>query len=348
MLALLLTTAAHAYESDQLVARLDPPEDGTELANAQADEFLARAVALANRKTRCRGTDEKMRIAAAKAVHEVMGKLTIIPRKGELPPQYYGAYAAWIETGPVPKRSFANRDDIYAEVRLRVSPILQIFGPASTISLGGVLMGTDKVDHFWVQGFDYFEESRWGADPDRAVLWGTRTELGIWGELTTGVFSYADLEANWLGMQFYDSLLRPGSVIVRRPDGCLEQARPFDWREWVSPRLDEVLNPSVFRPDLAAALADLLTARTFAPCFSFGSLLTPEEEQILRETFLAPDLHVGPDAPDRAVELDLTDLCPALGRVVAPLLAPQLVADEPVEPEEPPTSTLRRRLRRAR
>jgi len=223
-----------------------------------------------------------------------------VPARGEQPPMGFGAYAAWLEMGPIDRDSHGDRDDLYRAVRFLSDPILATFGPASTITLAGQLVGTDKIDHFWIQGFDYFRRSRQGEDPLRAVAWGTRTERGMWGLGTTGVFSFADLAANYDGLRFYDGLLSEDSILRRGPDGCVAQVEPWDWARWIDWRYDEVLNPSVFRRALAPGLRAGLDEQ--APAFC-------AEGQARALVAVGP--WVGPDAPqdgDRKL-VTLQDLC---------------------------------------
>ena len=241
----------HAYESDQVTDRSDPPAESLDAANAHADLLLADAVRRTNALTHC-GTDlDHVHQILAREIHHQMGERTYVPSRGKQPPMGFGAYAAWLETGPIDRDSHGARDDLYRAISFFTDPILATFGPASTITLAGQLVGTDKLDHFWIQGYDYFRRSRDGDDPLRAIAWGTQTERGLWGLSTTGVFSFADLAANYDGFRFYDGLLRAGSIMQLGTDGCVVQAEPFDWSVWVDWRYDEVLNPSVFRRGLA-------------------------------------------------------------------------------------------------
>jgi hypothetical protein len=167
------------------------------------------------------------------------------------------------------------------------------------VALGPWLVGTDKIDHFWIQGYDYFRRSREGRSPGRAVDWGTRTERGIWGLRTTGVFSYADLAANYDGMRFYTGLLGPGSVLQRDELGCVVLDRRFDWAEWVDWRYDEVLNPSVYKEGMADALLDGLAES--APWFCAEGLAPSDP--------VAKAPWVGKGAPVGEGFFDLADLC---------------------------------------
>mgnify|MGYP000915414262 FL=1 len=295
---LLLALPADAFESDQLTSRVDPPDDALEAANAYANALLAQAAVRTNRLTRCVQDDARTRDELARQIHRVMGGRDYVPSRGSQPPMGYGAYAAWLETGPVDRDTHEERDDLYAEVGFGDSAILATFGPSSTVRLGPWLLGVDKIDHFWIQGYDYFRRSDAGSEPARAVDWGTRTELGIWGLLTTGVFSYADLAANYDGMLFYTGLLAEGSVLLRDQVGCVVLDRPFDWSAWIDWRYDEVLNPSVYKAGMEQALREGLERRADWFC---------ENSQVVETRTGAP--WVGTQAPQGEDFFQLADLC---------------------------------------
>jgi len=219
---------AWAYESDQLTCRLAVVDDGFAVANAHADELLRRAAARANPQGARSAPTPALREQLAALVDREMGGLVPVPGHGAQPRMGFGAYAGWRESGPVPRHSHADRGDLYGQVPVRENLLLGVVGPASTVRLGGVLLGTDKVDHFWVQGYGYSQRSGAGLDPARAVEWGTSTEGGIWGVRTTGIFSHSDLSANHAGFRFYDSPRGPGSPLQR--DGPQADALPFPLR----------------------------------------------------------------------------------------------------------------------
>lgn len=299
---LLAALPALAYESDQLSARRETLADATPAADAQVDRLLAIAVYETNHHIRCQGSDAEVRDVLARQVHAVMGRRVYVPGHDGRPPMGFGTYAAWLETGPVERAQPSRDQGLFHEVRMVDSPILATFGPASTVSLAGHLVGTDKIDHFWIQGYDYFRRSREGRDLERAVDWGTRTERGLWGLGTTGVFSYADLAANYDGALFYVGLLGPDSVVQRDASGCVRQVRGFSWAERIDWRYDEVLNPSVFRASLVEELAAAVQEEAAWYCAAPSA--PPRVED-------AP--WVGQRAPSTRDETDLTDLCaPAL------------------------------------
>jgi hypothetical protein len=311
----LCTSRAGAYESDPLSARRDPPADATILANAHATELIGGAIDRVNAATACAADDHTTHLQLAKEIARTMTDKRTVPSRGRQPQMWFGAYAAWLEEGPIDRMDFRDRGDLYSNVKLTNSPILRVFGPASTIQLAGVLLGTDKIDHFWVQGYDYFRVSKEGEEPERAVRWGTRTELGIWGEATTGVFSYGDLAANYDGYRFYSTLLDPTSVVARDDNGCVRMVRPFDWAEWIDWHYDEALNPSVYTEGIANDVARWTTSKGTDICND--DAVWQAAWTRLESTAHPREGYVGWKAPSRQAQPDLSDLCPSLAVAVA-------------------------------
>ena len=80
---------------------------------------------------------------------------------------------------------------------------------ARTWNIGGVHVGGDKIGHMLGHGRYYYgrylRARAAGASPEEAmesiVRWGVGVESKIVGGLVDGVFSHADLEANFQGLQ---------------------------------------------------------------------------------------------------------------------------------------------------
>ncbi len=135
-----------------------------------------------------------------------------------------------------------------------------------TVNVHGFYLGTDKIDHFFQQGREYCDLVR-RAEADgversaaiaAAVARGVKQEHTYYGTLVSGIYSNADLAANYAGMKFY--------VNLRQPVRMRDRARPplFEssgegWRlragadrdhllqAFLSDHLDESLNPSRYR-----------------------------------------------------------------------------------------------------
>jgi hypothetical protein len=86
-----------------------------------------------------------------------------------------------------------------------------------TVKIDGIEFGTDKLDHFFQQGYQYYKiynkAVAKGMKPDeavkKAISWGRKTERTYFGYWVSGVYSNADLYANYVGLKFYQSLTKP-------------------------------------------------------------------------------------------------------------------------------------------
>ena len=136
-----------------------------------------------------------------------------------------------------------------------------------TIRVNGVEMGTDKFDHFFQQGYSYYKiykhQLAHGKTPDaaatRSIAWGRRTEKTIYGYLVSGVFSNADLFANYAGMKFYLNLSAPVTIAGKEVPATFsvvegkwqiggEEPRTEILSPFVADQMNEALNPSSLLP----------------------------------------------------------------------------------------------------
>lgn len=134
-----------------------------------------------------------------------------------------------------------------------------------TFRLYAVELGGDKLEHMLQQGYKYytiFREERAKGRPDgeaaaKAIAWGKRTERTYFGLLSSGVFSNADLFANYAGLKFYLHLSsavfgQPGlRQVLRIVDGKWTFEGEHDAASFLKPfiadQLNEALNPSSYR-----------------------------------------------------------------------------------------------------
>ena len=129
---------------------------------------------------------------------------------------------------------------------------------AAVIRVGDVRLGTDKLEHVWREGFDYFKSHYLqGQYLQFALFAGYRGENGRLGTsiLASGIFSYADLAANFQGMRFWNHLLQRGDDALGENTGpyieCRGnrwvQVKEIDMGDYIDHGLDESINCSLFR-----------------------------------------------------------------------------------------------------
>lgn len=135
-----------------------------------------------------------------------------------------------------------------------------------TIRMFDIEFGTDKIEHLLQQGWKYYEirraelaKGKTAAEADKkAVDWGKRSERTYYGLMSSGVYSNADLAANFVGMRFYEGMTKPLKIngatrpaILELLDGNWRIAPNVDLaadllRPFISEHLNEAFNPSGF------------------------------------------------------------------------------------------------------
>lgn len=124
----------------------------------------------------------------------------------------------------------------------------------ATLKVDNICIGTDKLGHFFQQGYEYYEIARRKKKGETAAEeYGIKTELGKFGLRTTGVFSNADLEANRQGLAFYDDL-------------AANRDMTFDIATYISNQWNEATNPNYY--ETALNVADIIWANLLAGSWS--------------------------------------------------------------------------------
>src|SRR6476661_8091923 len=118
-------------------------------------------------------------------------------------------------------------ESIYGSNPLAKPATLIMLSP--TVRLFDTYLGTDKVGHFLEQGYEYYQTYRQneaaGVDAptcvQRALAVGVHQEKTIFGLMLIGVYSNADLAANYAGFKFFLNLTRPVLINGRRLEPML-------------------------------------------------------------------------------------------------------------------------------
>ena len=153
----------------------------------------------------------------------------------------------------------------YSKSIFVVFPI-DYFTISPTVNLYDAEFGTDKIAHFFQQGYSYYKIYKRavseGKKPDeaaqKAIRWGKTSERTFYGTLVSGVYSNADLCANYVGMKFYLNLTREIKIgDVTKP--AVLQLKGGFWtfdenanlrqillKPFLSKHLNEALNPSIY------------------------------------------------------------------------------------------------------
>lgn len=125
--------------------------------------------------------------------------------------------------------------------------------PSPTLEVNNIRFGSDKLAHFFSEGwwyYKYWRKHREDKAPDELqrgfFKFGVRLEKSIQGIKLTGVFSPADLEANYQGLLFYRELCHGEEPLLSRQDGLWRFSDSFDIANYISPKWDESWNPNIY------------------------------------------------------------------------------------------------------
>lgn len=249
----------YAAEVDQFTKRNDPLNDSSMILNQKANEYVQIALSKLNKsKINCQSLDEEKNLYSELRkyfANHTKGELTIYAlksddvqkRKLKIQDSIFQHWTIW--DGFLLGRSSANDSDL-------------ALGPL--IKMDNVVIGTDKLEHLFGRGFAYFNNYYLkGKSLEKTIDSGVFGEKTLYGgnKLATGVFSYADLSANFNGMRFWNHMLQKradvmgdnfGPYIVCNQDNQWEQVKNIDFTHYFDESNDEAINCSKFPTEKTA------------------------------------------------------------------------------------------------
>lgn len=268
-----------AFETDQFNLPPAPLADIGDEVSSHVEEVLRKAVSklnteivlrekcLENRReaekfTNCAAdAKEREKLAYLRSNDAVAGEVYASLGTG-LPP--FTSSGSWMESHHFLKSPARYKTD-YKHSIFTASP-LNYLTISSTVRLYETEFGTDKIAHFFQQGFTYYEiynrARRRGASEReafaKAFVWGRKTERTIYGYWISRTFSNADLAANFAGLKFYLGLtadlkigeeMRPAALVLQHGVWTFNSAAPISenlLRPFISNHFNEAFNPSIF------------------------------------------------------------------------------------------------------
>ena len=277
-----------AYETDQFSNRLKPIEDSTELLDGRVNLSIEEAIA------DWKGPRKDKKIVNA-IYHDIGGH------------HWVDKIERWaMKSDEVERLKPDRRSSIYSGHPIWAARVAKLFGVGPTIKLNDTLIGSDKLGHFLSQGRKFYFRYLRYLDEAKAAEHSAYTERALFGQMTTGVYSNADLVANFEGYLFYRSLFEddiiPGKpAILRWEDDHWVIQRPFTWADHVNEYWDEALNVNHYDALLYPHMKERLLE--FCPDY----YQAPEQYVVLNEELLQ-ERYTDLQLRDTS-ELRLSELC---------------------------------------
>ena len=152
-----------------------------------------------------------------------------------------------------PDRSLERSDYIGRSV-YQDSLTLKTFPLAPTLKLNGVYVGSDKVGHFFSVGRYYYRvylrsrKLRMGHQRamQNSFEMGLISEKTYYGYMASGVFSFADLQANYDGFRWILSFCNKQTPKLYKENGKWHWSNDFKIANYASPLWDESYNTNSY------------------------------------------------------------------------------------------------------
>ncbi len=246
LLAALAAGPVTALETDQYLSWRQPLADSAPAVNAFINRRFEAALARINRANPERLTCEELPPRLYRSLFQGTGRRVLCPVCSS-------PIRSFLESDPAVDRfppDGTGQGD-YRRMSIFRDPAFPFILPlASTVRIGDVYLGADKSGHMFGFGGRYYRRYRRalesGASAEeatrRAVRWGLNLERYLVGGLTDGIFSHADLEANYQGLMLARHLCEARPPHLQLTDAGWQLARPVDIRRFVTPHLDESYN----------------------------------------------------------------------------------------------------------
>ncbi len=247
--ATLLSTCSQVWASDgdaltQRTRILSPcTQDATCVLNAIINKRFELALKKVNRKRKPSRDDLEQALLGQLGDIKVLG-VTIPTGPLEKPIEHGKSKVLKYNGQParIPSFTIDRSKSIYRDATFCDSPGL-VFKMASHVKMGSLVIGSDKLTHFFAQGYEYIEVYR-QRGVRAAVAHGIGTEKGKYGLNGNGIYSYGDLSANFSGFTFWRDLTKHGcGHFAKCRNGDWMQTRRFNWLCFANPAWDEAVNP---------------------------------------------------------------------------------------------------------
>lgn len=250
-LFVLLFSSLKAGEVDPFFAIDEEIGDSKEILNSYLNKAVTDILVQYNEKN---AVEESCENVSLHIMQELGTDNYFVTKRGAL----NSDFELWVNANENIDRSpkYGSSQEEYVQKSI-YAPKLKFFGVwpkklDATINIGGVYVGIDKLSHFLGSGYEYFniylqakeEGLSEGMAQLKAIEWGLKMENSILGRWSVGVFSYADLEANYQGFLFAKDLCENSILSVMSGKYKLNEAIKIE--KYVTPNWDELYNPNAY------------------------------------------------------------------------------------------------------
>lgn len=276
-------STSFAYEVDQFTNRDQKPKDSTDLIDQEIKKRLTTAIENANSgwlTYSCNGDKNDKKESRMKLFRSIREELTTGSPVGLLE-----KFAT--KKKKISKRNVSFEESIYKDAS-KFSKILKVYEATSVISVNGVEIGADKLGHFFDQGYGIYL-SNYKAQTEAQKYYnglsgGKSMENNEFGLLTTGIYSYGDMAANYEGHKFWEKLCGSTNEDTSQVDRdhislyrchkdayiqcdiqtgkwILNPKQNFTLRDYVNTAWDESINCSMYSSEAAPIVTKELTRK---------------------------------------------------------------------------------------
>ncbi len=250
IISLIFTILIHssfAAETDQFTRRDEALEDVSKKINSRVNEIVENVI---EKQNNCDEIELYKNLRQYFGNH-INGKLTkeILENKTLYPKRFLSISDSIYS-------NFSPRDGLGMGFKFMKNKEITI---SSVIRMNDIEVGTDKIEHFFGQGFYYFQDQYLKKKGlEKALKIGIAKEKFMLGGnvLGNGVFSYGDLAANFNGMRFWNHLLQKHVDVLGKNENlgpyisCQNnkfiQIKKIDLTDYFDHSMDEGINCSKF------------------------------------------------------------------------------------------------------
>jgi len=238
-ICLLLAPLTFAAETDGFTSRYQSIKDGLPAINKEINNKIESVIIKMNHQSDSKSCDfDKL--------NSLLGDQLRQPFLGQI--ENFIMNSSEVDKSNVDfNHSILRNVSTFHHSVIRLGILLGI-GYAPSIKHKGLLIGADKFGHFMDEGYYYYKlVHHWNYSLEEVIKFGEYIEFYIEGKTTGGIYSYADLSANYDGYRFWLHLLGSEKEKIKSKyftcdNGRWSQNSRIDLDHYVSSSWDEGMN----------------------------------------------------------------------------------------------------------